>query len=106
MAKEPKNRKHYFKDLKAELKKVVWLTPKQLVKNTSAVITIVIITALIVLGLDLIFKFAVEEGLDKVKSTIVDKKGNTLTNDISNLVDLNTVNTVDNNIIENQTNSN
>lgn len=106
MAKEPKNRKHYFKDLKAELKKVVWLTPKQLVKNTSAVITIVIITALIVLGLDLIFKFAVEEGLDKVKSTIVDKKGNTLTNDISNLVYLNTVNTVDNNITENQTNSN
>ena len=35
MAKENKSKKenkHFFKDFKAELKKVIWPTPKQLVK--------------------------------------------------------------------------
>ena len=31
MAKETKNKKHFFKDFKAELKKVIWPTPKQLI---------------------------------------------------------------------------
>ena len=45
---ENKVKKHFFKDFKAELKKVIWPTPKQLVNNTVAVITIVLITAVIV----------------------------------------------------------
>ena len=34
---ENKVKKHFFKDFKAELKKVIWPTPKQLVNNTVAV---------------------------------------------------------------------
>ena len=55
MAKDSKEKKHFFKDFKAELKKVIWPTPKQLVNNTVAVITIVIIVALIVFVLDFAF---------------------------------------------------
>ena len=31
--KEKKENKHFFKDFKAELKRVIWPTPKQLVNN-------------------------------------------------------------------------
>ncbi len=60
MAKKEKqvkeNNKHYFKEMKAELKKVVWPTPKQLVNNTVAVIAFVLIFAIIVFVLDVCFK--------------------------------------------------
>ena len=65
-----KNKKSFFKDFKAELKKVVWPTPKQLVNNTSAVITIVLITALIVFVLDLTFETINKNGVDKIKEVI------------------------------------
>ena len=42
-----KNKKSFFKSFKAELKKVTWLTPKQLVNNTTAVIVIVLLTAIL-----------------------------------------------------------
>ena len=59
MAKEKnkkENNRHFLKDFKAELKKVIWPTPKQLVNNTVAVVTIVLITAAIVFVLDLAFE--------------------------------------------------
>lgn len=65
-----KNKKSFFKDFKAELKKVVWPTPKQLVNNTVAVITIVLITAIIVFVLDLAFEFVNKQGVEKVKEVI------------------------------------
>ena len=65
-----KNKKSFFKDFKAELKKVVWPTPKQLVNNTVAVITIVLITAAIVFVLDLAFESLNKYGVDKVKESI------------------------------------
>ncbi len=65
-----KNKKSFFKDFKAELKKVVWPTPKQLVNNTVAVITIVLITAAIVFVLDLAFKTLDEKGIDKIREVI------------------------------------
>ena len=65
-----KNKKSFFKDFKAELKKVVWLTPKQLVNNTVAVITIVLITAIIVFVLDVAFEAANKHGIDKIKDVI------------------------------------
>ena len=43
-----KNKKSFSKDFKAELKKVAWPTPKQLLNNTVAVITIVLIIILII----------------------------------------------------------
>ena len=65
-----KNKKSFFKDFKAELKKVSWPTPKQLVNNTIAVITIVIITAVIVFALDVVFETMNKHGIDKVKEVV------------------------------------
>ena len=72
---ENKVKKHFFKDFKAELKKVIWPTPKQLVNNTVAVVTIVLITAAIVFGLDSIFKNGNKYGINQLQS-IVDEKFN------------------------------
>ena len=66
-----KNKKSFFKDFKAELKKVVWPTPKQLVNNTVAVITIVLITAAIVFVLDFVFETVNKYGIDKVRDAVV-----------------------------------
>ena len=68
--KDNKNKKSFFKGLKAELKKVIWPTPKQLVNNTVAVITIVLITTLIVFILDLAFESLNKYGIDKIKESI------------------------------------
>ena len=68
--KENKNKKSFFKGLKAELKKVSWPTPKQLVNNTVAVITIVLITALIVFVLDFTFEAINKNGIDKIKESV------------------------------------
>ena len=68
--KDNKNKKSFFKGLKAELKKVIWPTPKQLLNNTVAVITIVLITAIIVFVLDLAFESLNKYGIDKIKSSI------------------------------------
>ena len=80
-----KNKKSFFKDFKAELKRVVWPTPKQLVNNTVAVITIVLITAAIVFVLDLAFESLNKHGVDKVKEAItqIDEQSsnNTTTDD-------------------------
>ena len=65
-----KNKKSFFKGFKAELKKVIWPTPKQLVNNTVAVIVIVLVTAAIVFVLDLAFEAMNKQGIDKIKSVI------------------------------------
>ena len=77
--KESKNdnkvKKHFFKDFKAELKKVIWPTPKQLVNNTVAVVSIVLLTAVIVFALDAVFDLGNKYGITKLQS-IVDEKFN------------------------------
>ena len=70
MAKETKNKKHFFKDFKAELKKVIWPTPKQLINSTIAVIVIVLITSAIVFVLDLAFESLNKYGVNKVKEVV------------------------------------
>ena len=65
--KVKKEKKHFFKNFKAELKKVIWPTPKQLVNNTVAVITIVLITTIIVFALDFIFENINTNGVNKLK---------------------------------------
>lgn len=97
--KEKKDKKHFFKDFKAELKKVIWPTPKQVVNNTTAVITIVLITALIVFVLDLAFETLNTHGVDRLKS-VVHKEENTTQNVVNNTVNSNTAtNTVVNNTV-------
>lgn len=71
--KEVKNKRHFFKDFKAELKKVIWPTSKQVVNNTVAVITIVLITAIIVFILDAVFDIINERGINRLKSSIRNK---------------------------------
>lgn len=73
MPKESKNskeKKHFFKDFKAELKKVIWPTPKQLINNTVAVVTIVLITAAIVFVLDITFEKMNTYGIGKLKELV------------------------------------
>ena len=67
---DKKEKKHFFRDFKAELKRVIWPTPKQLVNNTVAVITIVLITAIIVFVLDIIFETMNNYGVNKLKQVV------------------------------------
>ena len=78
--KAKQEKKHYFKDFKAELKKVIWQTPKQLINNTITVIAMVLITAVIVFALDLIFESANKYGLEKIKDVVSSNATNTVNN--------------------------
>lgn len=68
--KTSKDKKHFMKDFKAELKRVIWPTPKQLLNNTVAVITVVLITAAIVFALDFVFESINTYGINKLKQTV------------------------------------
>ena len=95
--KDVKNKKHFFKDFKAELKKVIWPTPKQLSNKTMAVIVIVLITAAIVFVLDLTFDLINEKGINKLKANLRNKVvvENSVDN-TENVVEINEINTVEN----------
>ena len=71
-----KQKRHFFKDMKAELKKVIWPTAKQTTNNTMAVIGFTLILAAIVFVLDLGFDFVNKKGVvalqEKVKSSYSD----------------------------------
>ena len=82
-----KNKKSFFKDFKAELKKVIWPTPKQLLNNTVAVLTIVLITALIVFVLDLAFEGLNKHGVNKVKEIVTSTNTTNETSQEQNTVD-------------------
>lgn len=45
----------YFKDAKAEFKKVVWPTPKETTRNTVVVLIMCFMASLIIFGLDSLF---------------------------------------------------
>ena len=79
-----KNKKSFWKSFKAELKKVTWPTPKQLANNTSAVIVIVVLTAIIVFALNITFEAMNKHGVDKVKELISNQTTNETTTDESN----------------------
>ena len=73
--KENKVKKHFFKDFKAELKKVIWPTPKQLVNNTIAVVVIVVVIGAIVFALDAVFDAVNKYGLTKLQTYVVEQFG-------------------------------
>lgn len=108
MAKEAKNKKennkHFWKDFKAELKKVIWPTPKQVVNNTTAVISIVLITAVIVFVLDLTFEKLNTHGVDRLRRIVrTEESTNSI---VDNSVDVNEIdsNTIsDNTVLEDNT---
>lgn len=100
--KTKKEKKHFFKDLRAELKKVIWPTPKQLANNTIAVITIVLITAVLVFALDLAFETVNKYVVEGAKA-VVQKDEDTNQIDTTNTVETNQVNTnTTNTLDENQ----
>lgn len=75
MAKKEKNDKekkanNFFKELKLELKKVTWPTFKGLVNNTSAVIAIVLIVAIIVFVLDVCFENLNDLSVGRIKNLV------------------------------------
>ena len=73
-----KEKRHFLKDVKAELKKVIWPTPKQLLNNTLAVIASVIIVGVIVFLLDLCFEKINTFGIEKLKTVVQSSQNATL----------------------------
>ena len=96
--KEGKEKRHFFKNFKAELKKVIWPTPKQVVNNTIAVIVVVLITAAIVFVLDLAFEGLNTYGINKLKGIVQTEDTST-----ENVVDTNTIENTDNTTTEGNT---
>lgn len=47
----------FFKEVKSEMKKVVWPSRKQVVKNTLIVMAVVLILGVFIWALDLLFQF-------------------------------------------------
>ena len=52
--------RRYFRELRSELKKVVWPTPKQVVKNTLIVLACVLIVGVFIW----VFDFVATEGIN------------------------------------------
>ena len=86
-ASEDKKKKHFWKDYRAELKKV-----KELFNSTAAVLAIVFIVAAIVIVLDLAFESLNRlevNGIEKLQNSIVieENADNTVTPDENELVE-------------------
>ena len=67
-----KKQKHFWKDFKAELKKVIWPTRSQVVNNTIIVLVIVLIVTAIVFVLDFAFEPLNTYGINKLKTLVQD----------------------------------
>lgn len=89
--KEEKNKRHFFKDFKAELKRVVWPTPKQLFNSTIAVIVIVLVVGVIVFALDMGFELLNKYGINKLQASLQETYLNTsetnTTSEVTNTAD-------------------
>ena len=55
----------YLRSTKSEMKKIVWPTFDQVVKNTFIVLVVVIVVALIIAGLDLFFNVSLISWITK-----------------------------------------
>lgn len=88
---ETKNKKHFLKDFKVELKKVIWPTKKQTARNTIAVIFLVILISVIVVVLDFGFRKGYDFVVDKTTGgTISESKQ--IFKEMSQYTDENTIN--------------
>lgn len=96
-AKASKNKRHWFKDFKAELKKVIWPTGKELFSNTAVVLAVVVVVSVLIFVLDLIFgelnKLEVRE-IEKIQNHI---SANSTENDVKENTTSKSENTIDNN---------
>ena len=107
--KDTKQKSSYFKEMKAELKKVVWPKPKELVNNTVAVIAFVLIVAIIVFVCDFCFdnlnKYGVTKLQEKVQSSFQTNNDSENTNQDSN-EDTNETSNEDNSSTNNESEEN
>ena len=87
--KEEKNKRHFFKHFKAELKRVVWPTPKQLLNSTVAVITIVLVIGVLVFVLDMGFELLNKQNA-KLQSSLQEKYSNSVESNTTS-VETNTI---------------
>lgn len=99
--KNIKDKTSFMKSFKAELKKVNWPTPKQLFNNTVAVLTIVLITAVVVFVLDFTFESLNKHGINKIKEVVSNSVTNTTTEE--NTENLENAETNNENTIEENT---
>lgn len=88
-----KSKSNFFKEMKSELKKVVWPTKKELINNTSAVIAFVVIIALVVFLLDFCFDLVNKYGIVKLQETVHSSISSNVTE--SNSIEENSVDIVD-----------
>ena len=56
----------YFRELRSELKKVVWSTPKQVAKNTLIVIVCVLVVGIFIWLFDFVARFGIDALIDAV----------------------------------------
>ena len=86
-----KKKGHFFKDMKAELKKVIWPTPKQTANNTLAVIGFTLAIAIVVFVLDICFDAINKNGVvalqEKIKSSYSVSNTTENTSDAENSVE-------------------
>ena len=50
----------YFRELRSELKKVVWSTPKQVLKNTLIVIVCVLVVGVFIWVFDFVARYGID----------------------------------------------
>jgi len=50
----------YFRELRSELKKVVWSTPKQVLKNTLIVLACVLVVGVFIWVFDFVARFGID----------------------------------------------
>lgn len=58
--KTKKQKKSWFKGLKAEFKKIVWPDQKSLTKESAAVVIVSVVVGVIISVVDLIARFGIE----------------------------------------------
>lgn len=58
--KTKKQKKSWFKGLKAEFKKIVWPDQKSLTKETASVVIVSVVVGVIISVVDLIARFGIE----------------------------------------------
>ena len=85
--KQTKKQRSFWKDFKAEWKKVIWPTRSQVVNNTIIVLVIVIIITAICFVLDLAFEALNTYGIDRLKSMVQDSVSETNETTDSNSVE-------------------
>ena len=59
--------RRYFRELRSELKKVVWPTPKQVAKNTLIVVACVLVVGVFIWLFDLVARLGIDSLINAFK---------------------------------------